>query len=76
MGIRKLRVQGDSKLIMKQVNREFVLKILPSCPTEICLELDLFSHLVQSYAVTHNRNMDVLATLASMTNVPGKAIDM
>lgn len=40
MGIRRLRVQEDSKVIIKQVNEEFTLKELLLCLRELFSEVD------------------------------------
>lgn len=72
MGIQKVRIQGDSKLVVQQINSEFALKesdltsykgavqklVKPVSSTQ-------FEHITRS----HNKHADVLETLASKVDV-------
>lgn len=66
MGVRRLRAQGDSKLIIKHVNREFAFKeiSLLSYQTVIQRLIKSFKYIQIDHVLReHNRHMDTLASL-------------
>lgn len=72
MGVQKLRVQGDSKLIIQQVNGEFSLKegALASYRTAVQKLMKLFSSIQFEHVPrSHNKHADALATLASRAEI-------
>lgn len=72
MGIRRLRVQGDSKLVIQQVNGEFSLKegALASYRKTIQKLTKFFSSIQFEYVLrSHNKHADALATLASKAEI-------
>lgn len=78
MGICRLQVQGDSKLIIKQVQEEFILKEIAIVP--IGLPFRSYSSLAhvqfEHMSRVHNRVSDALATMASKIDIPGEGIDV
>lgn len=72
-GIQKLEVQGDLKLIIKQVNGDFTLKEISHIPYRTTVQ-----RLVRSFDSVqfqlmpreHNRHADALAIIASKIDAP------
>lgn len=72
MGIRRLRVQGDSKLIIQQVNGGFSVKkgALASYRTTVQKLIKLFSNIQFEHVPrSHNKHADALATLSSKAEI-------
>lgn len=73
MGIYRLRMQRDSRLIIKQVNGEVSLtkNFLVSYRTVIQKLIISFSHFQYEHVSrAYNKHTDTLATLASKIDVP------
>lgn len=74
-GIQRLRVQGYSRLIIKQVNGKFTLKeinLVPYRPAVQKLIIIQFKHMLWE----HNWHIEALAKLASKIDIPGRDIDV
>lgn len=73
LGVKRLRVQGDSKLIIEQVNGEFALKevVLVEYRTAIQKLIKSFSSIQFEHVPrAQNKHADDLATLASKVDIP------
>lgn len=78
-GVRKLRVQGDSKLIIEQVNGKFALKeaALVEYKTAIQKIIKSFSSIQFEHVPrAQNKHADALATLASKVDIPDETADV
>lgn len=72
MGIKKLRVQGDSKLVIQEINKEFTLRESAIASDRATMQRLVrffssiqFEHVPRSY----NKHADALTTLASKVDV-------
>lgn len=79
MGTHRLQVQGDSKLIIKQVSDEFTMKEITAVSYPMVVQRLIkffediwFKHMLRG----HNRHVDTLATLASKIDDPREVIDV
>ncbi|XP_028055668.1 uncharacterized protein LOC114259836 [Camellia sinensis] len=72
-GIKKIRIRGDSKLIVKQVSRQFVLKepALATYRTTVQRLLDKFQKVeIEHVPRSDNKFSDALATLGARVDIP------
>lgn len=72
MGIRRLRVHGDFKLVIQQDNEEFSMKegaVASYCTAEQKLAKLFCSIQFEHVPRSHNKHTDVLATLASKAEI-------
>lgn len=79
LGVKKLRVQGDSKLIIKQINREFALKeaSLVEYRTDVQKLTKSFSSIqFEHIPRAQNKHADTLATLASKVDIPNETANV
>lgn len=77
IGIRRLRIQEDSKLIIKQVNVNFALKEVDFVPYRTTIQKLVkafdnvqFQHMLRA----HNQHVDALSTLTSKIDIPNNDI--
>ncbi|XP_028121464.1 uncharacterized protein LOC114318721 [Camellia sinensis] len=76
-GLRKLKIWGDSKLVVKQTMGDFALKEPLLAPYRIVVQrlLTQFDNVqIQHTPRTHNRFPDALATLEAKVDIPDDSI--
>lgn len=70
MEVPRLQVQGDSKLIIKQVNGEIFLEMIILVSSWTPVEKLIIISLIPIVPQAHNKHADALVTLPSKDNIP------
>lgn len=77
IGIQKLRVQEDSKLVIQQINGEFAFKesVLAFCRAIVQRFVRFLSSIqLEHVPRSHKKHADALATLASNVDIGDEAV--